>query len=285
MKTARYFALAIIALLAASCQKAAMDKPEVEAGFDAKGALPEVTIDLTNYTIEETKGTATVSATFAGVPEADVVELGFIVSTSPDMSSAKSTVLEAKTDGTYTATVNVETGKINYVMATAATLDGSVYSETLELDVPEVLWYYSVAKQYVGDLHSYFEEVDCEYPGFVIDVDLDIENKTLTLTNLDAWAYVQGVPTQLTGTIDLDTRVATFDCSDQFVDHGIAGYGYYLVSLDPEALAAGNLSVLTSMEVTFSPNGLEMNMPLWGTVNGQGQLADIFLPATFTAVQ
>lgn len=283
MKTARYFALAIIVLLAASCQKA-MEKSEVEAGFAAKGALPEVTIDLTNYTIEELKASATVSATFANVPAADVVELGFLVSTSPDMSSATAVILEDTTDGTYTTDVKVKTGTINYVVATAATLDGSVYSEVLELDVPKVLWYKSVASKYKTDLYSYFEEVGV-YEKFEMGVVLDLEKKTLTLNNLDAWAADQGVPTTLTGTIDLDTRVATFDCSDQFVDHGIADYGFYLVALDPEALAVGDFVIMTSMQATFSEDGLELNMPLWATVNGQGQIADIYLPATFTAVQ
>lgn len=284
MKTARYFALAILTLLAVSCQKA-MEKSEVEAGFAAKGALPEVTIDLTNYTIDETKATATVTATFANVPEADVVELGFLVSSSEDMSAATALVLEETTDGTYTVNLKVKTGMVNYVVATAATLDGSVYSEVLALDVPAVLWYKSVTDTYKVDLHSYFEEDGCRYPGFEMGVLLDVQNKTVTLTNLDAWAAKQGVPTTLTGTIDLDTRVVTFDCSDEFVDHGIAAYGFYLVALDPEALAAGKLTVLTSMQATFSEDGLELNMPLWGTVNAQGQLADIYLPATFTAVE
>lgn len=284
MKIARYFALAISVLLAASCQEA-MEKPEVEAGFAAKGALPEVTIDLTNYTIEELKGTATVSATFSNVPDVDVVELGFIVSTSPDMSSATGTLLEETTDGTYSANLKVKTGTINYVMATAATVDGSVYSEVLELDVPKVLWYKQVAKTYKADLHSYFEEVDCEYPAFEMGVDIDVVNKTVTLTNLDAWAAKQGAPTTLTGTVDLDTRVVTFDCSDEFVDHGIAANGFYLVALDPEALAAGKLELVTSMQATFSESGTELSMPLWGTVNSQGQVADIYLPATFTAVE
>lgn len=284
MKTARYFALAILTLLAVSCQKA-MEKSEVEAGFAAKGALPEVTIDLTNYTIDETKATATVTATFANVPEADVVELGFLVSSSEDMSAATALVLEETTDGTYTVNLKVKTGMLNYVVATAATLDGSVYSEVLALDVPAVLWYKSVTDTYKADLHSYFEEDGCRYLGFEMGVELDVQNKTVTLTNLDAWAAKQGVPTTLTGTIDLDTRVVTFDCSTEFVDHGIAAYGFYLVSLDPEAFAAGNLSVLTSMQATFSEDGLELNMPLWATVNAQGQLADIYLPATFTAVE
>lgn len=282
MKTARYFAIAISVLLAAACQKA-MEKPEVEAGFAAKGALPEVTIDLTNYTIEEAKGSATVTATFSNVPEVDSVELGFLVSTSPDMSSANAVILEETTDGTYTAAVKVKTGTVNYVVATAATLDGSVYSETLELDVPSVPWYNMVAASYAADLHSYFEESDCEYPGHVIDVDLDVETKTITLTNLDAWAASQDVPTTLTGTIDLDTRVATFDATAQFVDHGIAAYGYYMVVLDPAVFDA-EVGLLPNFEVTFSEDGSQMLMPLWGTVNSSGQFADIYLPATYIAV-
>lgn len=284
MKTARYFALTILTLLAVSCQKA-MEKSEVEAGFAAKGALPEVTIDLTNYTIDETKASATVTATFANVPETDVVELGFLVSTSEDMSAPTALLLEETEDGTYTAKIKVKTGMINYVVATAATLDGSVYSEVLELDVPAVLWYKAVASKYKADLYSYFDEDGCSYPKFEMGVALDVQNKTVTLKNLDAWAAKQGAPTTLTGTIDLDTRVVTFDCSAQLVDHGIAGAGFYLVALDPEALAAGKLSLLTSMQATFSDDGLELSMPVWGTVNAQGQVADIYLPATFTAVE
>jgi hypothetical protein len=90
----------------------------------------------------------------------------------------------------------------------AATLGGAAYSEVAEYDVPQVPWYKLIAKSYVGDLHSYFEEVPCEYPAHVIDVDFDLENATLTLNNLDAWAGAQGVPTTFTGSVDLDTRVA-----------------------------------------------------------------------------
>ena len=282
MKIARYFTLVISILLAASCQKA-LDKPEVEAGFASKGEVPEVSIDMTNYNIVAEKGYATVTATYTGVPAADVVELGFLVSTSADMSSATSVILEQKTDGTYSANVKVTAGVTNYVMATAATLDGSVYSEILKLDVPKVLWYNLVGKQYVADLHSYYEENGCKYPGHVLGVDLDIENKTMTLSNLDAWAYAQGVPTSLTGVLDIENRTVTFDFSEGFVDAGLASYGFYSVALDPEALAAGSLSLIPELVVTFSETG-EMSMPLYGTVNGQGQLADIYLPATYTAM-
>lgn len=270
------------AALFASCNKV-LEKAEVEAGFNPAQPVPTVT-NLVVSEVNELEKYAVLTATFEGVTSGvDSLEIGFMSSTDKTFQSSTAVLIDPA-NGTYSAKVGVKPGVKNYFVAMAASLGGASYSEVAEYDVPMVAWYKLIADQYVGDLHSYFEEVDCEYPSHAIDVDFNLENQTVTLTNLDAWAAAQGVPTTLTGTVDLDTRVASFDCTAGFVDHGIAAYGFYLASLDPEALAAGSLSVITTFDVTFSEDGSLMNMPLWATVTGEGQIADIYLPASYTAM-
>ena len=274
--------LMLSAALFASCNKA-LEKAEVEAGFAPAPSVPTVS-NLVVTEVNELEQYALLTATFDGVtPGTDSLEIGFMSSVDKTFQTSNA-VLVDPANGTFSAKVPVKTGVKNYFVAMAATLGGAAYSEVAEYDVPQVPWYKLIAKSYVGDLHSYFEEVPCEYPAHVIDVDFDLENATLTLNNRDAWALDQKVPTTFTGSVDLDTRVATFDCSDVFVDHGIAVYGYFLVALDPAALEAGELVPATTIEVSFSEDASKISMPLWATLNSKGQIADIYMPATYTAM-
>ena len=278
MKRISIILMMLSAAVFASCNKA-LEKDVVEAGFAPAQPVPTVS-NLVVTSVNELEKSAVLTATFDGITAGmDSLEIGFMSSTDKTFQTSTAVLIDPA-NGTYSATVSVKPGMKNYFVAMAATLGGSAYSEVVEYDVPSVPWYRIVSDKYVANLESYFGDVYAH----VIGVNLDADNKTLTLNNLDAWAADQGVPTSFTGTVDLDTRVASFDCSAGFVDHGIAAYGFYLVAIDPVALSQGSLSVITEFEVTFSEDGSLMNMPLWATVTGDGQIADIYLPATYTAM-
>ena len=183
--TFKYIAAAAAALLALSCQKEAMDKPEVEAGFAPKGPVPTVTIHTTGYKIVEEEGYAEVKVTYTGITEAmDSLELGVLVSLQENFLSSTSVVVEETADGTYTVKVPVRPAQVNYVKATVATISGSAYSETLPLDVPSVPWYKMIASSYSGDAYSYWDEGSCSYPGHTIGVKAEetAEGNIITFT-------------------------------------------------------------------------------------------------------
>ncbi len=287
MKTLKYLAIAASALLlAVSCQET-LEKSEVEAGFASKGAVPTATISLSDYKIVETEARAEVKGTFAGIAGQDSLEIGFIVSLDPTFTSSTSYMLDAASDGTYSQNVKVSVGKKNYVKAVAATVDGASFSETLVLDVPTVPWYNLVVPQYTTELWSYFDEGECSYPTHVLDFVYDFNAKTAVVNNIDAWAYKQGVPTSLTGVVDLDARTITMTTETGYFDAGISSYGFIIYALDPAGLAEGKLVPVTEMVFTFSEDGQTVTSPLYCTYSiqeGNSGSVDIYLPQTYSAV-
>ncbi len=284
MKTLKYITIAASALLlAASCQKAPV-KSEVEAGFAPKGAAPTATINISDFTIVELKGQAEVTATFSGLAGQDSLEVGFLVSEKPDFINSTSYIMDVTADGTYSYSVKVKTGTKNYVRAMAASTNGASFSEVLELDVPKIEWYKALAAEYNGDLYSYWDEGACSYSAHPLAVTFDLENKKMTISNIDAWAHAQGVPTSLTGDVDLDARTVTFTSETGMFDTGVGAHGFMSVSLDPEAFAAGNVGLLKSIVFTFSEDGQQLSAPLYATIeSASGNFADIFLPCVYTA--
>ena len=288
MKTIKYLAIAASALLlAASCQKT-LEKAEVENGFAPRGEVSAATINTSDFKIVEENAYAEVSASFSGVAsDMDSLEIGFIVSTDPEFKSSTAYLVENPTDGTFTKQVKVKVGTINYVKAFAANTDGVSYSEVLELDVPAVPWYKMVAKQYVADVYSYWDEGSCSYAGYVLDIDFDVNAKTMTVNNIDAWGYAQGVPSSITGTVDLEARTVSFDFSAGYADVGLGRYGFVTYALDAEALSAGSLMPVTEFVFNFSEDGSQMSVPTYCTYSiqeGNTGTAEIYLPAVYTAV-
>ena len=276
----RYLAVSAAVVLAASCQEA-LDKPEVEAGFNAKVAVPAVTLDLSNYLIVEEEGYAEVKVTYTGISaDLDSLELGVLVSLSENfLTSSFIPVLETS-DGTYAVKVPVRAAQKNYVKAAAATISGSAYSETLELDVPDVVWYKKVAKTYSGDAYSYWDEGSCSYAGHTIGV-VAVENEdgtaTVTFTDFDPLAVANGIPSVVVADFNAETRVANIPLDENFTfDAGLSIAGPFVcVPFDYE------LNEVGYMQVVFSEDYSEMSVQPYGTYNEQWY--EIVLPTKYLA--
>lgn len=266
----KYFATAVAVVLAASCQ-GALDKPEVEAGFAAKGSVPSVSLDLENYKIFEADGYAEVTVTYTGVStELDSLELGVLVSLTDNFLTSSFVPVEQTEDGTYVVQVPVRVAKKNYIKATAATISGSAYSQILELDVPDVVWYKKMSKTYTGDAYSYWDEGSCSYPGHTISV-AAVENAdgtaTVTFTDFDPFAVANGFASVVTADFDVNTRVAniTLDENGTF-DAGLSVLGpFACVPFDNPS----DLNSVDYMTVAFSEDYSQMTVQTFGTVSGE----------------
>ena len=278
--TFKYLAAAVAILLAASCQKT-LDKTEVEAGFEAKGPVPTVSIDLSNYTIVEEEGYAEVKVTYNGVSaDMDSLELGVLVSLKDNFLSSTAVAVEADADGTYSVKVPVRPAQTNYVKATVANISGSAYSETLVLDVPAVPWYKMMAKTYSGDAYSYWDEGSCSYPGHTIGV-AAVENAdgtgTITFTDFDPFAVSNKIPSVVTASYNIETRTASITVDEYGTfDAGLSIAGPFVcVPFD------NDLEEVNYMQVVFSEDYSKMSVQPYGTYN-EGW-SEIVLPTTYSA--
>ena len=278
--TFKYIAAAAAALLALSCQKEAMDKPEVEAGFAPKGPVPTVTIHTTGYKIVEEEGYAEVKVTYTGITEAmDSLELGVLVSLQENFLSSTPVVVNETADGTYTVKVPVRPAQVNYVKATVATISGSAYSETLTLDVPSVPWYKMIASSYSGDAYSYWDEGSCSYPGHTIGVKAEetAEGNIITFTDFCPFATSKGFPSVVTAVFDVETRVASIPLDEYATfDAGLSSAGIYAVPMNTD------FDAVDYMTVTFSEDYSQMGVQCFGEQSEAGWY-EITLPTVYAA--
>ena len=266
----KYFAAAVVVVLAASCQ-GTLDKPEVEASFAAKGSVPAVALNMENYKINQDEGYAEVTVTYTGVSaELDSLELGILVSLTDNFLTSTFVPVEKTEDGTYTVQVPVRVANKNYVKATAATISGSAYSEVLELDVPDVVWYKKMSKTYTGDAYSYWDEGSCSYEGHSISV-VAVENPdgtaTVTFTNFDPFAVANGFESVVTADFDINTRVANIALDENGAfDAGLSVLGPFVcVPFDNPS----DMNTVDYMTVTFSEDYSEMTVQTFGTLSGE----------------
>lgn len=281
--TFKYIAAAAAALLALSCQKEAMDKMEVEAGFAPKGPVPTVSIDAANYKIVEEEGYAEVRVTYAGITESmDSLELGVLVSLQDNFLSATPVVVEETADGTYTVKVPVRPAQVNYVKATVATISGSAYSETLALDVPTVPWNKMIAATYSGDAYSYWDEGTCSYPGHTIGVKAEetAEGNIITFTNFSPLAVANKFPSVVTAVFDTETRVATIQLDEYSTfDTGLSPAGIYAVPMEP---VEDDYEPADYMTIVFSEDYSQMGVQCFGEQGAEGWY-EITLPTVYKA--
>lgn len=278
-KTLKYIVAFAMGLGALSCNKA-LDKAEVEAGFDAKTPVPTVS-EITVDEIVPVDKSATVTVTFSGfTAETPGLELGFLVSLDPTFKSSKA-VLVAPEDldenGNVTVKLPVTIASKNYVKATASSVSGTNFSAVAELDVPSIPWYQAMATSYTGNAYSYWDETDCSWPGHTIELAADGENNTITLTNFDALAIKNKFPSVVTGTYDDATRTLTFALDDNYTfDVGIAAAGIVAIPMTPEFATAGSYSIVFSADYT------KMTVQPYG-LNGGGSWYEIYYQTTYTA--
>lgn len=266
--------MALPALLFVSCNKV-LELDEVEAGFAAKGALPEVSIDASTIEVDEYAQTVTLDVTFSGVTaDMDSLELGLLSGQDAGFTESSVTLLETPADGTYRMSVHVAAGVTNYVKAMAATTDGSVYSDRITVDVPDIPWYYKIAEEYVGTFEPDAQSAE-EYDPFenhAIRIELPDEingdEGTVPVTVYDADPYIEnnvdgyvsGEMNYVTGELNLETRALTLDASGSLVDaHATDAQGYdlYLVPIaDGEGYTIGE-----SFVIQFSEDATTLTYP------------------------
>ena len=251
--TFKYIIAFALGLAAVSCNKT-LDKAEVEAGFAPKSEIPTVTTPVVEDVVAVEKKVV-VSVTFAGFSEeTDSLELGFLVTTDPTFSKTKAVLLDPATvgaDGKVTVDLPVTIATKNYIRATASSVSGTNFSETVEVDVPDIPWYQAMAASYSGDAYSYWDEGGCSYPGHTISVAADADAKTVTFTNFDALAIGNDIPSVITGAYDEATRTVSIEITaDGVFDVGLAAAGIMAVPMDNNFDPVGSFSIAFSSDYT-----------------------------------
>lgn len=262
---AKYTLLAASVAMLFACQKSAPEKADVERGFTPAAAAPEVTIDLENYTFDNVAGTAVVSLTVSGITEGlDSLEVGFVVSTDSTMTNTNFFPVESTADGSYTQTVKITTGKVNYVQAVAAVLGNSSYSEILQFKVPDIEWYKKLPKTYYAHLTAYWDD---EYDS-LITVSYDPDTHQVTFSNFDPYLYSNKINTSYTVGLadieDVENPTVNFEISEEGTfplasTNGVVEY-YSLIAVP----FTDDFKNASSYKITFNTEMSEMTVQAWG---------------------
>lgn len=269
--------MALPALLFVSCNKV-LELDEVEAGFAAKGALPEVSIDASTIEVDEYAQTVTLDVTFGGVTaDMDSLELGLLSGQDAGFTESSVTLLEEPANGTYRMTVHVAAGATNYVKAMAATTDGAVYSERITVDVPDIPWYYKIAEEYVGTFEpdaNTASQGALAYENHVVKVELSDDLSTVTFYDIDPYvqekagtSYVSGRMNYITGELDLDARTVTFTVVGYGVNPNFEPYLLApITSYSEEGYGVGQ-----SFVITFSEDAGEFTLPWYAVLDNEAE--------------
>lgn len=250
----------------ASCNKA-LEKHEVEAGFDPAQPVPTVSnlvVSDVDETIQKAVLTATVDGITAGM---DSLEVGFLSSTDGTFQTATATLVDP-VNGTISATVNVRPGTTNYFVAMAATLGGASYTDVVSYDVPDVPMYAKLAKSYAGTYYSWYEGSVAN----VVYLQLSEDNSEVTLYNWDPFlaGYAEPDPSanSLTGKLDQENFTITFTTdTPPFFMFGFADAA--LVTFD------ANGDPTSEFVVTISKDCQSITIPEYGCYStGQGGYYD-----------
>lgn len=185
-----YLCLAGACLVAfSSCNKEALSKYEVEAGFKAKGPVPTVTIDSN---VEVYITVATVKITVSGITaeSADSLSIGLLSSPDPTFYTSNFSPAEKLEDGTYAIQCNVTPNSKAYFRAVAANINGTNYSETVEKQIPDVPLWAKLSGVYTGTEASGLYS-DVYKNQIVIEVDEDDHTKVI-IGNIEPFYASQG---------------------------------------------------------------------------------------------
>lgn len=210
-KVLTYLCIAAACIITSvSCNKAALSKSEVEAGFAAKGPVPTVTIDK-NIPVEVT--VATVNVTFAGISEAssDSLSIGVLVSSDPTFYKSKFYAAETLADGTYAVECEVEPNATVYFRGVAANVNGTNYSETVSIVTPDVPFWAKVGGVY--GCTEFSERYGDSYEGHSIIIVVNDDHTTCTIGNLEPYyageGYLYPDMNYVSGVLDNDAQTIT----------------------------------------------------------------------------
>lgn len=163
--TVKLFALiaaASVALL--SCNKEAPSKAEVESGFTpVTQSLPTVTISNSGVVCDALSGIANVNITVTGLDTTlDSLEVGVLSSASEDFLTTKFAKVDNPADGTLTVPAIVTANKTYYLKAVVSSTIGSVFSDVISIDVPDIPFWAKIAGKWACSIESeaYGDEYD-----------------------------------------------------------------------------------------------------------------------------
>lgn len=158
MKTfTKYIFASFLALAAVACNKAALEKEQVEAGFASKGTPATITIDKN---IVSDGASATVSVTVSGLKGSalDSLSFGVLASLTEDFANTTFAQVDAKEDGTYTVKVPVTSLTTTYFKAAVSSIHNTFYSETVSAEIPDAPLRKKIAGKWKMKAISYFDE-------------------------------------------------------------------------------------------------------------------------------
>ncbi len=161
-KYIQYLSVAVAALLLCACEKMAPSKAEVEAGFEALSALPTLSISG-NPTCDAINGIVSVPVSVSGLTsDMKDLSIGIMTSQDPTFASSKFIAVENPTNGNVTMNGSVTANNTFYVKAVAASpKGGTVFSNVITVNVPDIPLYYKVPGKYTG--HAVSEAYGDEY--------------------------------------------------------------------------------------------------------------------------
>jgi len=181
--------IAAVSLVFAACNKEAPSKAEVEKDFTAiSGTLPSLSLDE-NVTIDFDNLLAAAVVTISGLDTSlDSLSVGVLVSAKDDFSTTSFAEIENPTDGDFTVSTAVSPNKTLYMMAVAASTIGTVYSNVVEVVVPDVPFYKKIAGIYSGKMVS--AAYGDEYDNFITIIsDPDDPENSCFIQHLEPYYY------------------------------------------------------------------------------------------------
>lgn len=152
---AKFVSVLMIAFAMASCVKEAPSKSEVEAGFEkVTKTLPTVSVSVASVTYNYLQSAAEVELTVTGLTNLENLSVGVLSTTDPTFTNTNFAKVESPADGTVKILAKVAGNTTNYFKAVAASTEGTVYSEAVELNVPEFPFWVGIPGTYQGVVES-----------------------------------------------------------------------------------------------------------------------------------
>lgn len=255
--------LPVVAVLAfASCSKDAPSKSEVEAGFDSfDGVLPTVTIAASATEVNPVAGYASVELTFSGLTaEAlDSLSVGLLADTDPTFANATFTAAEA-VDGSVVLKGKAVPNSTCYLRGVIASLQGTVFSDVLKVEIPDIPFYQKIVGQWGATVVSGYD--GSKYEDIITIVADETSPEGLCLIyGIDPFLYSNGfgVNTQTPVNVVkalIDNEKCTLTIANQSLLLPTASASYYFVGFDaPTAEAAENFANLV-LSLTEDGKGL-----------------------------
>lgn len=255
--------LPVVAVLAfASCSKDAPSKSEVEAGFDSfDGVLPTVTIAASATEVNPVAGYASVELTFSGLTaEAlDSLSVGLLADTDSTFANATFTATEP-VDGSVVLKGKVTPNSTCYLRGVVASLQGTVFSDVVKVEVPDIPFYQKIVGQWGATVVSGHD--DTEYENIIHIVADETSPEGLCLIyGIDPFLFSQGIGVNTQSPVNvvkamIDNDKCTLTIANYSLLFATANASYYFVGFDaPSAEEAEDFANLV-ISLTEDGKGL-----------------------------